>query len=159
MRTHTKKGFTIIELLIAIAIIIIIGGMILANYHLSRKQQTLQAEAQKLVSTLRQAQNMALAGEVYDCPDDLEPAEPQDYGVKHISSDTYELFVDCETTKPPLETITLPENYFISSFSSLIFEKPHGSLSDIGTVNITVSTDTKTRTVSVNKDTGQISLE
>ncbi len=61
-----KQGFTIIELIIAIAIVALITGIVLANYRVGQRQQTIRAEAQKLVSTLRNAQNMALAGKVHN---------------------------------------------------------------------------------------------
>ena len=76
MKIHFKKGFTLVELLVAIAIMVIISGIILANYRTGQKQQTLKAEAQKLTSTLRQAQNMAMA----QAEDPKNPGQVPPYG-------------------------------------------------------------------------------
>jgi len=106
MRTYTKKGFTLIELIISIAITVIIGGIILANYRVGQKQQTLRAEAQKLVSTLRQAQNMASAGKTYLYPDETK-AEVPEYG--------YGVYVDDANNK-----YTLFANYCQSDYKSCV---------------------------------------
>lgn len=51
-----NRGFTLVEILMVIAIVIIIGSIGLANYH-SREKDTLIWEAEKVASLLKQAQS------------------------------------------------------------------------------------------------------
>lgn len=168
MRTYTKRGFTIIELIIAIAIIVLIAGIILVNYRVGQRQQTLQAEAQKLASILRQAQNMALAGKTYEC--ETGKLEPQDYGVSLINEDTYQLFVDCNNDDhfssipiPPdivLETIDLPQNITLGTDCvAFVFSRPRGDLAFSIDKHFRVTLAGNTKTITVNGTTGRISLE
>lgn len=58
-----KKGFTLIELMVAIAIVAISTGIVLTSLNSNQKTQTvLKIEAGKLVSLLRMEQNNALSG-------------------------------------------------------------------------------------------------
>ena len=98
-KNQSKGGFTIIELIIAIAIVALITGIVLVNYRVGQRQQTVRAEAQKLASTLRDAQNMALAGRTYLHPGQTEEKVPE-YGYGVYVDDTnnkYTLFANyCE---------------------------------------------------------------
>lgn len=176
VKIRKKQGFTIIELIIAVAIIVILSGIVLANYHASRRQQTLTAEAQKLASTLRKAQNMALAGEVHKCEGDPEPKQ-HDYGaaVVTIAYPKWEcrLFVDCNEDgsynkfdpigDPVIESTEGPEliNFVPSGMPWVVFESPkgfpHPSTPTIRTFTFKLGTITKK--VLVYKATGRIEIQ
>jgi len=59
--SQKQKGFTLIEILVAVAIVVIIGTIILLNYRSGQRQAELRTETDKLVSTLRKAQNQAIS--------------------------------------------------------------------------------------------------
>lgn len=55
------KGFTIIELIVVIAIIVTISAVVLADYRSGNDQLALQRSAHKLAQDLRRAQEMAMS--------------------------------------------------------------------------------------------------
>ena len=55
-----NKGFTLIELIVSIAIMAIIASVMLANYRVGGSSEELNAAAQNLVSEIRKAQAFAL---------------------------------------------------------------------------------------------------
>jgi prepilin-type N-terminal cleavage/methylation domain-containing protein len=55
-----KNGFTIIELIVSVAIISLVTGIFLANYSSANRRTDLTMTAQKLVSDIRLAQSYAL---------------------------------------------------------------------------------------------------
>ncbi|MCF7835726.1 MAG: prepilin-type N-terminal cleavage/methylation domain-containing protein [Candidatus Marinimicrobia bacterium] len=57
-----KEGFTLIEVLVVIAITALLSGMVFANYKDSQKRYALAQDAQKLASDIRKAQNMTISG-------------------------------------------------------------------------------------------------
>lgn len=55
-----KSGFTLIELIVSVSIIIMVTGIFLANYSSANRRTDLTMAAQKLVADIRLAQNYAL---------------------------------------------------------------------------------------------------
>jgi len=53
-------GFTLIEMLVVLAVIGIITGIVLINYRKGEKQYELQMAKQKIISEIRRVQNMSL---------------------------------------------------------------------------------------------------
>ena len=53
-------GFTLIEMLVVLAVIGIVIGIVLVNYQKGKKQYELQMAKQKIISEIRRAQNMSL---------------------------------------------------------------------------------------------------
>lgn len=86
-----KKGFTIIELLVSIGIFIVVTTMVVANFRAGSRSDELKISAETLVSNLRRAQNMALAGQLTD---GVTP--PGGYGVYFKLADVnrYIIFAD-----------------------------------------------------------------
>ena len=60
-----KNGYTLIEVLVSSAIIILISTLFLANYRGSEKKSLLNLTAQKLVSDIRLAQSKSLSASSY----------------------------------------------------------------------------------------------
>ena len=56
-----NKGFTLIEIMIAVSIIILISAIVLLNYGNSGQQLALQRSANKLAQDLRTAEEMAIS--------------------------------------------------------------------------------------------------
>jgi prepilin-type N-terminal cleavage/methylation domain-containing protein len=63
-RNVSKKeyGFTLVELLVSMFVISLLAGLALASYNQGERRYTLNQAAQRLVSDLRRAQNMAMGG-------------------------------------------------------------------------------------------------
>jgi len=55
-----KSGFTLVELIVSVAIIAMVTGIFLANYSSANRRSDLTMTAQKMVSDTRTAQNYAL---------------------------------------------------------------------------------------------------
>ncbi len=117
-----KEAFTIIELLVAMAIIAIVTGIFLTNYYGSEGQSQLINGTQSLVRDLRVAQNKNIAGTRYG------GTMPYGWGISMSSgSDYYVLFADINgnyfyDSGEELESkggriIYLPANVIISSFN------------------------------------------
>lgn len=62
---NKTSGFTIIEMLVVLAIIIIITGIVIFNIGLERQNSALLRSAQKLSLDLRRAQSFALSSKIY----------------------------------------------------------------------------------------------
>jgi len=60
-----ELSFTLIELLVSIFIIILLAGIIFANYRASGEQFALQRSANKLAQDIRRAQQMAMSATEY----------------------------------------------------------------------------------------------
>jgi len=55
-------GFTLIEMLMVMAIIVIMTGLVFAAYRTGQRRYTLNQAAQRLTADLRKAQNMSISG-------------------------------------------------------------------------------------------------
>jgi len=97
MRIKNKKGFTLIEMIVSISIIVMITTIFIANYRTTEKRTDLIMTAQKLVSDLHQAQNNTLGLVKYgtDVP-------PGGWGVYFTTNqkDRYTVFADLDSSGP-----------------------------------------------------------
>lgn len=169
-----KKGFTIIELLVAISIFIVITGLVVANFRRGARSDELKIAAAGLASTLRKAQTMALAGEAIG---GVVPAGG--YGV-YVTMDTpnrYIIFADNDGNKiyGVGEELAgginfLPSNIAVDQVSpvsaSVVFKPPKptiyingGTSENSATITLKDSISDQTRKVTVNRISGQISVE
>lgn len=159
-----NKGFTLLEMLVVLAIMGIIAVLILANYRQGQKNYVLTQAAQKLAGDIRGAQNMAVAG-----------AEVSGYsqiggfGIYINDANSYSLFLNtasnpangCQTgavSSPPLKTINLPGGITINNTGTNVFFAPPRPLTCIDNVpkdsityTLTQTSTGKTATVTVDK--------
>lgn len=117
-------GFTLAELVIAVAIIAGVSGFGAANYLNFNEKQTLEQAGKTLKNNLRLAQNSALSGEKDPsvCSNDYKLTgwcfSPQGDG------DTYKVYGGCSNEPTPTTIVTfkddvsyyLPEGIMVSSF-------------------------------------------
>ena len=61
---HSRRGFTMIELMITIGIFVIITGTVLVNFRGGERQEELRSVTENVKSLLNQARNMTLTGQV-----------------------------------------------------------------------------------------------
>jgi prepilin-type N-terminal cleavage/methylation domain-containing protein len=169
-----KRGFTIIELLVAVSIFIIITGLVVADFRRGARSDELKIAASGLASTLQRAQTMALAGEAIN---GIVPAGG--YGV-YVTLDVpnrYIIFADNDDDKTydAGEDLAdgvnfLPSNITISQVSpasaSIIFKSPkptiyiNGDISlNLAIITLKDSISNQSRKVIVNRISGQISVE
>ncbi|MBZ9572490.1 prepilin-type N-terminal cleavage/methylation domain-containing protein [Patescibacteria group bacterium] len=64
-KKHLPLGFTLVEIIVVIAIIIILSTMIFANYRSGEQQLALQRATSKLTQDIRRAQEMAMSSKEY----------------------------------------------------------------------------------------------
>jgi len=160
--TKTSGGFTIVETLVAIGIILILSTILVPNYKVFQEEFSLLRSAHKLSQDLRRAQEMATSAK--ELPGQL----PKGYGIYLRKGDTYyRLYADLDGDQEydSGEEIELPialENKVkIEEVSpsplSINFKGPDPVtkiLGDADSVTITLALETnpaKTQEVFVNK--------
>ena len=117
-----NKGFTLIETIVVVAIISILAFFGVENIIEFQKNSLLEATANELASTLRQARTKSLAGELLsgETPADFETDGLPKYGVK-IAGQTYILFREYQSKGDPspirqdLETLDIGDQLLLSS--------------------------------------------
>ncbi|MCK5044739.1 type II secretion system protein [Candidatus Parcubacteria bacterium] len=97
-----NKGFALIELLVAMAIIVILSFTILFDFDTGQKKLALQRDAYKLAQDIKRAQEMAMSGIEIDCDDGLPFVPAVGYGIhfkksayKDADGQFYILFAEC----------------------------------------------------------------
>ena len=154
MRFLNQKGFTLIEILIAVVIITLLITSVIVSYRLFEKRTELEDTTQRIFSTLKLAQTQTLAS------NDASP-----YGV-HFENDQYILFKGNTYLVGALDNkiYQLPGRLEISQISladggnDVIFQRIIGSTAQFGTIEIRIiSQPTETRIVTI-QSSGQTVL-
>ncbi len=146
-------GFTLIEILVAMAILVLIAFLAIASFTTFRQQVEIDSSSQNILSVLRLARSKTLASESED-----------NYGV-HFQSDKYVLFkgtvYDSNDAANKEYSLTDSEIYSISlngGGSDVIFNRIRGTTEEYGNVAIRLVSDTnKAHTININSY-GQVSL-
>lgn len=96
-RGHVR-GFTIVEILMVMAIILILSTIILANYSAGQKELALQRAAHKLAQDIRRTQEMAMSSKDFGNP---PTPSKGGYGIYFNVNEPnhYILFADCDNDK------------------------------------------------------------
>lgn len=126
-----SRAFTLLELLVVTAIIVILTTLVLSNYRFGDKQLALQRSASKLAQDLRRAQEMAMSAK------ELSGQVPDGFGIHFNNSlpNSYILFADLNNNHhrdigdQDLETLTLElnirmSNLFPATNFSILFAPP-----------------------------------
>ncbi len=106
----SSKGFSLIELLIAISIVALVGTVAIPNLNKFSRSQELQTTASQVVDTLKGAQSSAQSR--IRCP----RGEPSDTWIVTLSSDDYSLTAKCLATG---DELLYTKNYTPSGASGL----------------------------------------
>ena len=141
-----QKGFTFIEILIVVAILLILLALALPTYRIFIRESDLNTAYEELVGNIRAAQTKTLASE----------GESQ-HGI-HFENDYYVLFQgnSYDGGDPNNEIRNLPDTIAIYDISlaggaqEIVFERITGTTSQAGTIGLWVVADQgKTRTVCI----------
>jgi len=132
-----EEGFTIPELLVVVAIIVLMTGLVLPNFRSGERTLALNRAVHKAGQDVRKAQELALSAKTHICPND--PAEKiSGYGVffdQNIPT-SYVIFAECNNNNTYnegidgiVETISLESGIEISLVSpnaktSIVFVPP-----------------------------------
>ena len=170
-------GFTLLELLISIAIVVAMTAMVIVYLGGSNQRQELRLAADNVASLIRRAQINSLSGK------QVNGAVPLGgFGVSIAQCTTAPCTVvtfadmdgdlDNDGSGETIETTTLPSNIIIptvpgGSNVAIVFKPPQGLIcvnrdcSNAGAAVITLQSllDQSTRQVQVYKSTGQISVQ
>lgn len=137
-KCYNERAFTLIELMVVIAISVLIGGALFVNLRVGGRLVDLNSSAEKLAGVIKQAQMMALSGKQIDS---IRPAGG--YGVYFDVSttpDSYKIFANTHDADnyeydagedTEIQTITLPEQVSMTpsdSIISVIFKPPYGPI-------------------------------
>ncbi len=139
---NKKRGFTLLETLVVLAIIAVLSTVAVRSYYLLREKHSIQKDADSIVSVIESAKNMS-----------LNRKNDSSYGVK-FSSSTVTVFVGSTYTNGnKISTYDLEPNVKISSLSlhpsgtELGFSKITGTPNATGT--IVLSTPSYSRIVTI----------
>ena len=130
-RTYRQFGFSMIEMLVVMFVVILVTIISLANYRSGQRKYVLTQSVQQMVSDIRKAQNMALSG--FELADNY-----YGYGICIDKDDPYYIIygdVNGNSTYQPaddvIETISLfPHGVEVQSVTpmsgtiSIFFESP-----------------------------------
>lgn len=175
IKNNSSTGFTLIETLIVLAIIIIITGIVIFNIGSERQNSALFRSAQKLSLDLRRVQSLAILSSTFKTS-----GVPCGWGAHFngVNSSNYIIFADLATNQDcsdrdfiraadgseDFETINLESGITVSNLSGgltdIIFTPPDPIVNftpSQASVNITfINKNSATRVITVNK-TGFIS--
>lgn len=139
----TLTGFTIIELLVAVGVLVLAAGLVLPNFNFFQRQSSLDMASQEIIGALRLAQNKALASE-----------GNSPFGI-YFEADRYTLFKGTTyyPTAPDNDTRILNSGLVLSEISlgglnTIIFDQVTGATANSGSLKISLASDSaKNKTI------------
>ncbi|MFA5318510.1 MAG: prepilin-type N-terminal cleavage/methylation domain-containing protein [Patescibacteria group bacterium] len=177
-RIRPGAGFTLVELLVSISILMIMTMMVLVNYNISGRNSALLLEAHKFAGDVRRAQNMAMGSFELESIATVPAGGWGIYIPDSAEDNTYYIFADIDgnedydnLTDEIFETMTLQNNVSFTAGSlnnSIIFLPPDprtfingediDGLSVDSEITIIFSSEAGTKDVYLN-DLGLIDIE
>lgn len=112
-----KKGFTLIELIVVLGIIVLLLAIILPNYKIGGQQFALQRSANKLAQDIRRTQEMAMSMEKYNCGSKTLKGYGLYLSPKYVSATNYLLTAICDTDAPTVETLSFEKGVQIQDLA------------------------------------------
>ena len=151
--SHRQKGFTLIEMIVAIAIITILASIVALNLGSFRETQGISNASDEIIALVNQARSRTLAAD-----------GGTNYGVHFDSNEavlfagsTYAAGTPGNITVPVDPSIEISDVSLAGSGSDVVFDMLTGDTDDYGTIGIrrlTAATGEKTLTI---EKTGAIS--
>lgn len=137
---HHKQGFTLLELIITVALIGLIGSMTLPFLARFMERLTRESTTDQLVHAIYKSQQYAMDGKGNGV-----------WGVCVVAQ-TVRFYQDSCATPITSEEITIPESITISGLTDISFTNRRGEL--LSPVTITLTTETDTETITINQAGG-----
>lgn len=130
-----KKGFTLVEVLVATFIIGVLSTVILLNYRTGQDQASLTRSAAAFETEIRRAQNLAISSA------ELSGTQPCGYGIHYVDKRNYSIYAgklggaaSCQVSNHNFQSgidsvyqsvkIIEQRAVFKNSFSDIFFEPP-----------------------------------
>ena len=148
-----QKGFTFVEIIIAIGIMSVLGAIIFAGFNNYRQVQTLQTSGDEVATMLNLARSRAQSQiKPSVCTDNLNGyrvviTAPKTYALKVSYSGTIDDIGDIEISE---QIKQLPANVTFSNNSSFFFLVRTGETIPDGGGTIAVNYAGKTKTITIN---------
>lgn len=146
MRVKHPRGFTLIEVMVVVAIFSVITFIAIGVGAGGFTKNQITVESENLTSVLRVAQARSVSGHQGDV-----------WGV-HVTSSDYTLFLgsDYATRDTAYDAVyDLPSGLVASGLTDVVFEIRSGETSDVGSITLTNSGTGDTVTLSINQH-GQV---
>ncbi len=143
-KSPNNYGFTLLEILMVIAIMGILITIIISSFSILNKSQALEKSVRQGASIVSQARSLTLSSK-----------EDSNYGV-HFESSTLTLFkgstysaLDGSNITTSLNNLVLITNIALTGGGSdVVFERLNGSINTPGTITYTLGSKTKSLTIS-----------
>lgn len=140
-----KSGFTVVEVVVVMALFAISLGLFLVYSQVSQVRADLNVQTASVASYLRLTQSYAASGK-----------GNQPHGI-HLESDAYTIFAGAayDPNDPENREIVLPDTLTIENITldddgeDIIFTPPHGATVSHGTFDITSSGTNQTKTITI----------
>ncbi len=185
---NNRRGFTLLELVVAVFIMSVLTAMTVANFHRGVQSDDLRRAASEMTSILRKAQNFSQIGS-QDIPDEM--TNTGRFGV-HFDLDEprhYSLFLDFmgeggavvvdgqyqSEERLPNSTYDLPQGIIINNLSlensnnafDVVFVPPKPTIlfnnstteDTVAEITLQQSSTSNIKTIKINRLSGQISIE
>ncbi len=155
-KTFPARGYTLVEVLVAISLTVIISSFGLAYYSTFNRRQIMEQAAKKIVSDIRLAQNLALAQQK---PSGCACTNLKSYTFKFkVSSSGYTITPDClPACLNAVKDVNL-EGIILSGTTSVKFVVLTQGVERIGGNTITVKKDSYSRTILIG-DGGDLKIQ
>ncbi len=144
---HTRKGFTLIEILIVIAILAVLVTIIVSTFSLFNKNEAIKKDTETVVEVLQQARSQTLSSK-----------NGSQYGV-HFGTSKITLFTgatysagastNSDTTLASTDTIVTVT--LTGGGNDIVFTRLTGETAQNGTVVVSSPTSSRTKTVTIYK--------
>lgn len=163
LKDKEQKGFTLVEMLVVMAVMAIISSMVLVNYRGGERRNLLRLTAQEVTNTFIRAQNMSLSSQEFKATGEVPEGG---FGVRlNNYNNSYLIFADIDANiaydglSELVETLALPDGIEIYSLNGatnntdldITFTPPDALVSDNARIVLRIKGTTITQDVVINE--------